>query len=620
MIVYSQVALQAVFIAFTISFFLLAAALASFLSLINTCAAQVALAFSSLIGIFESTRGEYLRYQIRKSGLSQQSNQPEINLTEDLDYITSNSTNNGRHNSTVEPLINHSQSIQHIPHQPTYGYSIDISRDNVNKKTVLFFSALLLLVNYAPIPLNIVFGFMSMPGFQQINETLSLSTASNLTSTSLYEGIGKIPYYTEAKYDFADNYDFQRSSVDIFDDILDSSSGNIVGSSIYQAGSRENGYALCGLYDHLEQLLLQVGTVSDFLMEKVPMIPRISCVYTDMNSSVPFTVSYNSSENNVTYNNIKLSKIPLIGENFTTIGISYQNSSIYTSTIHLLSQNFEFSYPKNLSEYRDFFQKGLKAYKPESDDEDVYYGRFNNLTQTGEYWNIRKIDYLHEVCEDAFTANESFIASYTTKLSSNNPYNNYSRVIISFSTKYSIVQFSELFYSTRSAQYPISSIDEKFKYQHPVTYFTYGNETTDPFDIEVFPPVSNMKVSPILAATLKPYHGITIDELETLTYLRKGRLGYSITAVFSVFIAACGGTVLLLLISILFGAHRIPIYYDLLHEYHQTEEGDCARSLFTIVKPAFFGKAFLEGRNVNRIGLHSEMHIKTKPKPGHLYD
>lgn len=631
--VHSQVSFQALLTGIGLGLFILYGVSILFLSIFWSSEIQVSISFSTLVGVYETFREEFVRWKIRKSKMIVTRNRTLLLNPTRSPSLTSNQFSKDESNKIDTIQVNspsfdgsepdsttRASDISHSP-QIIYNYDseTDLIKRGTSKISVAMFTILLLIINYGSIPLNIILGYKLDPYVSVITSPIS-EASLGIPINNFYNSSSEKPYTVHADYSKSDQLDDSHSNKTLFDYYVDSRLGLLMGTTALTT----NNTIYCGLIDKLEHLIIESGFSSTLLLEQVPLIPRFQCVYNKflLNQDLLLTTGINTTGTDIlSYVVPDLNETAFIGDNITTFAI--HKSKIYASTIYLDNSTYSVEIPESAQHFEDILTEKIKVDNfMDILDDTRYYGRFNNATYQGFYQianTIRSVLYFAEV---SLVNSESFVISFTLPKNTTSPHitANFTRVVAAFDSSTGTLMLSQLKYHTRAVVYEIT--EWLSEYSRSYSYFYWDQSFITWEDAQIFAPRLNVKVSPTIGGFLQKAHGFKVKDLSELTFDHYGPMVYNVTIIIWILIVLAGLIVVLSLLVFVIFANRpsqIPMYYELLHFFHGPLQGDSTKSIFSIAKPAYVGKGYMAEKQTNHIGVISKAQILDGPRKNIKY-
>lgn len=625
MYVYSQVVFQVVLAVLQLCFLIFAWVLLIFFSVIDNPATQIAVAFSSLFGIWETVYGEKKRKKIVEDGLAAtatSSSLPNIDSSQPL--MRNQSPIKDELPGVIEvnplPTQNDRNYTQHNNQNTTYHNS----KKSAKKHLALFFAVNLLLFKYLPIFINILFGYLGKPEaalkYSPLSEAADRvnDSSPNFHPSLFYSEIQDPLYDTTANFQSCDKFDDENAK-SIFP--LSNVSFPFVsqGLTFFQKNN-----VSCMIGDRFEEMVLNSGPLAHYnSYPSLPVMPFFKCKDLTNGVSMYYTESNfsNSKPDEYYPYPTNLKRVLDVGDNVTGISISPEDGQIYATTMYIDNTEFEnYGVRGNDTALEDlvklYFGNVLDAgsnINPANNwGQIAISGSVNVPKDFNEFVDYMRLQYSRK---DGFTASYY----YFNESASSNNIRKFTRTMLSYNDVGEFISVSKLDYRARQVAYAITRGPES-----PQPYFKVGRNPNSPvyLNAQVFPLLANVKVAPSVGGALMRATGYYCESVQNLQYGYIDGLRYNVNAVVALILALVGLTLLLLfLIYVVFRRkpRGTPFYYCLLHEYHFGGKNECYKSIFDINVPVYEGEGYVVEKQANHIGLVDEQTVKRPVLSGVVY-
>lgn len=650
----SQVAFQVVLVCLDIAFLIFAWTLLTLFSTINNCATQIAVALSSIVGIWDTIFGEWRRKLVRRQTsdvnyrdsatniplLDQQQQQqqppesPQANTVGspqsayDREYLEQQQIQREQQQQQQQPLpdTKNEYSVSQpnpvpfydIPNSPTTNKAnVDEGTPNrVRVSTALtsIFAAILFLSRYVPMFLHIVFGYIGKP-IPSIIVTPLDDASNNVTLPSFYSEITQPLYDISANYTLPDEYDTQ-SARPYFPLFTNESIATLQGSTFFHKHN-----VTCFITDRFEYMIMQNGYLVHYsAYPSLPFLPMYECKNDTTGYTFYYTNSNHSKPTEYEGYPTALKKVLDVGQNVTGISIVPEDDKVYATTVFYDSFTFD--------NYRSPSNETFDRLLNESFPWNQTLSPENDWAQMGRervIINMETLDYCITLMRRYFQQGTPYVISYhyTHPETADSNIRNFTRTMLSLNTIGGFVSISKMHYRTRQVSYDISSETNA----RPQPHFLVANDLNEPtvLNAQVYSLITNTKVAPAVAGAVLKTTGYQSSSLQQLSYGRDGPLIYDIRALCYVIFVISGISLMVLFLVYIIWANRpkgIPFYYALLHEYHQKTSGYggwCYKSIFDIIRPAYEGHGFVVSQQANHIGVLDGDSIRNPPQKGFPY-
>lgn len=493
----SQVLFQIILSCVDFAFYFLFGAVILMGSLLDNPATQIALCFSSILGIIETSIGEIKRNKLKIKRNSSQQQQQQVPLqtiytipsaqsstyfskqqeiievevpsaqdsTSNLEdrysqnfFVdrSSSTTTNPRYsnpfsnNNAIEqiqqqqqqqrqPSPTESAANQNLLYHTTRNSS---ERKRATASNVLIFSILLIVLNYISIPFNVFLSYLGKPTVEIIS--YSILQSGDGYSQDFFNQIGKDYYDVNGNYTNADSFDESKIYVP-FEAYNDTMKRSLLGSVFYSSGNIS-----CGVTDNIDSLVVNSGVSTGVFIQESAFFPSIKCYKalvvvnnTQYRSAMTYSVNKTGLTNNQrVYPKENLNDTMIVGDNMTMFVLDQSISRMVASTLYYDKFDYEtFTYSKEnqTGEYfEDFINERVytDGYDHEINSTNNT-ARFQDLDNSFYYSTMKTVGYAFDRAIGHFGEEIPFIFVFTMKGDDNNSTNaqKYVRTTVSYTNK-----------------------------------------------------------------------------------------------------------------------------------------------------------------------------------------
>ncbi|VVT58038.1 uncharacterized protein SAPINGB_P006006 [Magnusiomyces paraingens] len=598
LVVTSQVSFQVVLFCFDVACLILGWAVLMFFSTINNSAAQIANAFSSIVGLWDTFIGETRRKVIRESEGKDRIEVGRALMSSPDPYLSPESSRQGLFNKngssyppTTTPILSNEPSVKHV-----------------RKRLPFIFAFFLLVIRYVPVPLHIVFGYAGKP--EPENLYIPLANASNYLDTipNFYDENTTPLYNVGSNYQASDAYDESKSSY-LFPLFNSSMPWSLQGSTFF----RQNGVT-CLITDRFEEMIMQTGFLAHYnAYPSLPVLPILKCKEDSSGYSM-FVTNSNYTGNSTLFQpyTTAIKTVLGVGQNVSGISIDPTNKKINVTTVIIDDYSFENVPVVDNSTLWDMMNKSFPVNESLSAENDWAVYNKEDIVSTK-----KSLDSALSLMQSDFVDEISYVMSYSyyNSSASSDSVRSFCRTMFSYNGVGGYISVSKLYYSTRQLSYDITKNSDEAQ---PYFKVQQSNDNPQFLNVQVLALITDIKIGPTVGGALLRKTGYQADGLQNVLFEANGKLIYDIKVIFGSILGVIGVSFILLFIIYVIWHDKpkgIPFYYALLHEYHQkTSNIGCDRSIFDMVTPAYEGEGYVESKCFNHIGVLDEKSVAQPPR------